>query len=349
MVSIVNFFKDLMTFFRYKKNEKNFTIGFFSESNFIYNYLEPYIKNKIKKKKILLISFNYIQKTYLDNNSVYVFNTNFFRQLIFLTIKLKYLYSSTPDLNNTIFMKSKFSKCKYIYLQHSPLSLNLIYSENAFNHFDAVQVISSYHYNEMKEIIGRHNLKTKIFKSKYLFVKEQIQKKQNSIKKADLLIAPSWNTGFYKLGCHTKLQKSLSGKSISYKFRPHPMSYIKKEISKKELQNLDINVDESEFINYQDYDYFITDWSGLFIEYSLISNKKSYLINTPKKISNKNYSSYKNKPIEISLRNTLGNLYNIENIDKIAEEILALKNKQKNNINPSEDLNIKNTINKIFY
>ena len=73
-------------------------------------------------------------------------------------------------------------------------------------------------------------------------------------------------------------------------------------------------IDESEFINYQDYDYFITDWSGLFIEYSLISNKKSYLINTPKKISNKNYSSYKNKPIEISLRNTLGNLYNIERI-----------------------------------
>ena len=131
----------------------------------------------------------------------------------------------------------------------------------------------------MKEIIGRHNLKTKIFKSKYLFVKEQIQKKQNSVKKADLLIAPSWNTGFYKLGCHIKLQKSLSGKSISYKFRPHPMSYIKKEISKKELQNLDINVDESEFINYQDYDYFITDWSGLFIEYqiwSLIFENSNY-------------------------------------------------------------------------
>ena len=59
-----------------------------------------------------------------------------------------------------------------------------------------------------------------------------------------------------------------------------------------------------------------------------------HLINTPKKISNKNYSSYKNKPIEISLRNTLGNLYDIENIDEIAEEILALKN----NINPYEDL-----------
>ena len=53
MVLIVNFFKDLMTFFRYKKNEKNFTIGFFSESNFIYNYLEPYIKNKIKKKNLI--------------------------------------------------------------------------------------------------------------------------------------------------------------------------------------------------------------------------------------------------------------------------------------------------------
>ena len=73
------------------------------------------------------------------------------------------------------------------------------------------------------------------------------------------------------------------------------------------------------------------------------------MINTPKKISNKNYSYYKNKPIEISLRNTLGNVYNIEDIDEIAEEILILKNKQKNNISPHEDLNIKNIINKIFY
>ena len=127
------------------------------------------------------------------------------------------------------------------------------------------------------------------------------------------------------------------------------MSYIKQEVSKKELHDLNFNIDESEIVNYQDYDYFITDWSGLFIEYSIISNKKSYLINTPKKISNKNYSSYKNKPIEISLRNTLGNVYNIEDIDKISEEILTLKNKQKNSNTPYEDLNIKNTINKIFY
>ena len=103
---------------------------------------------------------------------MFVFKTNLIRELIFLTLKLKFLYSSTPDLNNTIFKRSKFSNCKYIYLQHSPVSLNLIYRENAFDFFDAVQVINNYQLNEMNEIKKINSLKL-IFKSKYLFVEKQ--------------------------------------------------------------------------------------------------------------------------------------------------------------------------------
>ena len=107
---------------------------------------------KLKKKKIVLISFENIDLNNNDNVKLFVFKTNLIRELIFLTLKLKFLYSSTPDLNNTIFKRSKFSNCKYIYLQHSPVSLNLIYRENAFDFFDAVQVISNYQLNEMNEI-----------------------------------------------------------------------------------------------------------------------------------------------------------------------------------------------------
>ena len=88
---------------------------------------------KLKKKKIVLISFENIDLNNNDNVKLFVFKTNLIRELIFLTLKLKFLYSSTPDLNNTIFKRSKFSNCKYIYLQHSPVSLNLIYRENAFD------------------------------------------------------------------------------------------------------------------------------------------------------------------------------------------------------------------------
>ena len=113
---------------------------------------------------------------------------------------------STPDLNKTIFKKSKFSNCKYVYLQHSPVSLTMAYNSNAFDNFDAVQAINTFQYDEMKEIKPK-KLKTKIFKGKYLYLSTYISKIQNY--KADVLIAPSWNSKFYDLKCHLKLRELL--------------------------------------------------------------------------------------------------------------------------------------------
>ena len=143
---ILYFFLDIISYTKLKFNEKNFIIGFFCENRFIYNYLEPYIVNKIKKKNLLIISFEPIKNINNDKITIFIFRNNFIRELVFLTLNLKFLYSSTPDLENSLFKKSKFSNCKYIYLQHSPVSLNLIYRENAFDSFDALQTISKYQF-----------------------------------------------------------------------------------------------------------------------------------------------------------------------------------------------------------
>ena len=129
-----------------KITESNHRVGFFSENNYILKYLEPYILKKLKKEKILIISFEKIINNNLNGARIFVFYTQFFRELVFLTLKLKYLYSSTPDLNQTIFKKSKLSKCKYIYLQHTPVSLTMIYNENAYDAFDALQAINTFQF-----------------------------------------------------------------------------------------------------------------------------------------------------------------------------------------------------------
>ena len=58
-----------------------------------------------------------------------------FHRIIVLTLRLKYFYSSTPkkDLNNSLFVKSKSSKCKYIYLQHSPMEVLPKHNDKAFD------------------------------------------------------------------------------------------------------------------------------------------------------------------------------------------------------------------------
>lgn len=344
MGQLINFFIDLFIFCKFKLKESDYKAGFFCESNFIFHYLEPYILNKSKKVKVVILSFENIQSDLINKSTVFVFRSNFFRQLIFLTLKLNVLYSSTPDLDNTIFKRSKFSKCKYIYLHHTPVSLTLIYNSDAFNAFDAVQTISTYQFEEMKEIVSKNNLKTKIFKSKYLFIHKQIERNRNQIPDTDVLIAPSWNSSFYKLNYHILLKKQLSKNNITYKLRPHPMSLVKGEITMNDLTKLNIPVDKLTLLNFFKYKFIITDWSGIFIEFALIFKRKAYLINTPKKIVNTNYLNYENQPIEISLRNILGKTYEIHNIQKIIDEIQILK---KNRIN--EDENVKKVLNEKFY
>jgi len=325
-------FKDLFFYIKYKYNEKKFNIGFFCENEFILNYLSPYIENK-KNKPILIISFEKIKNKFNRNIQIYIFKTNFFRELIFLTLKLKYLYSSTPDLDNTIFKKTKFSRCKYIYIQHSPVSLNLIYRENAFDNFDAIQTISKFQNKEIKEIIKMRGLNLKVFKSKYRFIEKNINH-QSLYKKYDLLIAPSWNTNFYKLNCHKILHEQLTKQLISYKLRPHPMSIKKKEISKEEIEKFGIALDKSKLINLNEFNFLISDWSGIFIEYALVNKKKSFLINTPKKNNNYKYQNYTNLPIEISKRELFGKIFNIKNLNNLVNEIA--NEKKKNQQNDSE-------------
>lgn len=341
-LSIINFYIDIVQFIKLKIKEKNFEIGFFCENKFILNYLKPYIDNKTKKKKVLIITFENLNIFQNEEVSIFVFKTNFIRELVFLTLNLKYLYTSTPDLENSLFKKTKFSNCKYIYLQHSPVSLNLIYRENAFDHFDAVQTISSYQYLEFNEIKELRKLKGRPFKSKYLFIKET--KKNLSIqpkKKIDILVAPSWNTGFYELKCHETLNKLLIKNKISYELRVHPMSFKKDEISLSEIDLLNINIDKNKYINFDNYNFLVSDWSGIFIEYSLISMKKSYLINTPKKDKKEKYKKFLNIPIEINMRNIFGNTFEVNQIEELVEKILILKNNNHVDIKNEQLVKIK--------
>ena len=208
--------------------------------------------------------------------------------------------------------------------------MTLIYRSHSFDSFDAVQVTNKYQYKEMLEIKKKNNLKTKIFKSRYLFVTEQKKKILSTKFEYDVLIAPSWNSNFYNTGCHVKLIDLLKKRNFHFKFRPHPMSYKKKEITKKELEEYKVLFDSDKIINFQKYNFIISDWSGIFIEYSLIYRKKAFLINTPKKIVNNNYDKYENKPIEITLRHVLGESYEIDDIPKLIDRLNYLKETKKN-------------------
>lgn len=309
------------------------------ENNFIYQYLIPYIEKK-KNNNTIIVSFEKL-KIQKEKKRVFVFKTTFFRSLFFLTHKVKFLITSTPDLNNSLFKKSKHNLTKYIYIQHSPLSLTKIYDEKAFLFFDAVQVVNVFQYEELKKINQFYKKKIKPFKSKYLFLNEKISQK-NFEEEKKVLIAPTWHTNFYELDLHKKLKKIFDETGIDYILRPHPMSFKKEEISINELKKHNINFDTNNELNFKKYSHLITDWSGIFVEYSIINKKFSILINTKQKIRNINSNKFPDLPIEILARDILGNSLEVDNIKDIKKFIYQNNIDEKNIISKFYDKNFFN-------
>ena len=163
-------------FWKIKKDLKEF---FFFENYFIEDHLSPYVYKYFDNNKTLLLA------TYdFKNKELYKFNVikignNFFLNFLFQFLRIKYCYSSTPELGKSYFVKSAFKITKYIFIQHSPMGLNGIYKKDAFNNFDVVQVINKFQKDDLIEINLFSKKNIKIWKSKYLF----FHNKNNPIKK----------------------------------------------------------------------------------------------------------------------------------------------------------------------
>ena len=85
---------------------------------------------------------------------------------------------------------------------------------------------------------------------------------------------------------------------------------------------IDSNPDSSESMNKSEI--LITDWSGISFEY-MIQSKPIIFIDTPPKVNNKNYINSSNTPLEVSMRNEIGETINFNEINSIDPEILEKK------------------------
>ena len=339
----VNFLiKDLFRLLYFLLNKRKFYKIFFLEDQNTYPYLIEIIKrNMSRKKRILIFSQDKnVGIKFSLNTPILILETNFFSEIFFLTLKAKYLISTTTDLGtSTIFKKTINKKCKYIYIQHSHIGLINGYREKAFLNFDAVQIINKYQYDDIKEINEKYLKKIKKFRSSYYFIKFQKKQITHNVKQ-NILIAPTWGTDFYEKKLHTKICNNLINKNYNITFRPHPMTIKKNQNYLSELEKLKIQIDKSPIIYLGNFNNLISDWSGIIFEFYLIQNKKSFCINTSKKINNPKYKEFKSKPIEFDLRNDISINYEINKWEEVLNDL------DKNNIT---DHHIKKNLLNVFF
>ena len=256
------------------------------------------------------------------NLDTFFIGAGFVRDYFFETLDTDIMIMTMPSLNNFQIKRSR-NKVHYVYVQHSLASLHMIYEKCAFNHYDTICAAGPHHVREIKAIEAKYGLPSKnIVKLGYSRLDSLIKKassyKRNSsgekYKPKKILIAPSWGEqGIIESGLCKKLVEQLLNLGHEVILRPHFQTIkfsnvMVDEIKIKHKENIRFLFENSTSgqKSLHQSDLMVSDWSGIALEYAFAFNKPVIFCDVPKKINNPYYREIDLVPIEVSIREKIG-------------------------------------------
>ena len=319
------------------------SIVFYSESSVIlYPYVEEIIKELEKRdQKICYVTSSKDDPIFKNENKnirVFYIGDWYKRTKFFLGLKVKVLIMTMPDLGNYHIKRSKVFPVHYVYVFHTIASTHMVFQKNAFDQFDSMFCVGPYQIQELRATEQLYNLKQKnlvecgsglidkLIRSRSLLPQQQNFLSKNN--KKNILIAPSWGKQNLLESIGIELVKILLDAGYNVTVRPHPMTIKKspkiiKQILEKFEKNPDFLLDtntssfEQLFSSYA----LITDWSGIGYEYAFVCERPVIYVDVPKKAHNKEYEKIELVPFEISIRDKIGEIIAVQNIETIPERI----------------------------
>jgi len=328
------------------------SIVFYSESSVIlYPYVEEIIRElQNRDQKVCYLTSSKddpILKNKNENIRVfYIGDSELGKMNFFLRLKAKMLIMTMPDLGSYHIKRSKEFPVHYIYTFHSMNSTHMEFQKDAFDEFDSIFCVGPYQVQELRATEQLYNLKRKNLVEcgyglldKLLKLRSSFPEKKNLFKnnKKNILIAPSWGKQNLLESTGIELVKTLLDAGYYVTVRPHPMTSKKspktiKQIKERFEKNPDFLLDtntssfEQLFSSYA----LITDWSGIGYEYAFVCERPVIYIDVPKKSHNKEYEKIGLVPFEISIRDKIGEVVSVQNIETITDRIEFLYSNSNN-------------------
>jgi len=230
-----------------------------------------------------------------------------------------YFLTTTPGIGNYYFPKSKIYpkklRPKYIYFFHSLVSPNENYVDKSFRGFDYIFSPNLVISNQLKYLINDKD--TQVYTVGYQYLNQNLNQNYNNLNSGNVLIAPSWgkNNLFSEENNHrlVKLVDNLEVNELKVYLRPHPMEI---NTIKRLEEKIKFNLHLSDIVDFTNFDYLITDWSGISLEYFYSTNNPVGFVNTIKKQRRKLKKSEINlKLIENQIINKIGPKLDLDEMD----------------------------------
>ncbi len=349
-MKLIRHIKDLVNLFQLSKEWRKIT--FYSEGGNYWPHLEALVNTLLKTtdNHICYISSGDDDPgLLLEHKNFHAFKTDegFVRNWLFENLETDIMVMTMPDLNQFQVKRSKH-KVHYVYVQHSLVSLHMIYRKGAFDHYDTIFCAGPHHLKEIRAMEKKYQLPAKnLVEHGYARLDSIIEEaasrdktKKNDLQPLHILIAPSWaKDGTIESGIGEKIVDQLIEDGYQVTLRPHPQTI------KLAKQKVDAIVDKYSSHNQFSYegnvagqkslhdsDVMISDWSGVALEFAFGLGKPVVFVDVPKKINNQEYKELKITPFEVSMRESIGQVLKISEIKDIS---MLLTTAKLNNIGNS--------------
>jgi len=335
----MTFFRHLMdvtSMMRLPRSERK--IIFYSEGKSYWVHLEGILKEFLRQSNIPVC---YVTSGKDDpglhykhpNLRSYKIDEGGCRNWLFKNIDTDLMVMTMPDIETYQVKRSKYP-VHYVYVQHSIVSLHMIYRKSAFDHFDTVFCAGPHQVKEIRAIEEKYRLPAKrVIEHGYgrldaIIENRKISKAQPPNNPKKILIAPSWGEHSLVETIGNQVVSHLLENKFHVILRPHPQTikYAKvqiKEILERHKNNsnfeLEVNIACQDSLHQSDL--MISDWSGAALDYSFGLGKPVLFIDVPRKVNNPEYELLDIIPFEIWIRDNIGKTHSAEKLDSLSDSV----------------------------
>ena len=320
-------------------------LTFYSEGRNYWGYLEPLIKAILAKSDVPVC---YISSDEDDpglhithpNYRKFVIDEGHVRDWLFRNIETDIFVMTMPDLHQYQVKRSRHT-VHYVYVQHSLVSLHMVYRKGAFDHYDTIFCAAPHHVKEIRAMETEFNLRPKRLVEHGYGRLDTIlsQSRHHHVKQTPagtgrhILIAPSWGPeGMIESGICESIVGQLLRQQYRVTFRPHPQTrkFAKDKVSViltqhegNPLFTHELNIVGQDSLH--DSDVMISDWSGVALEYMLALKKPVLFVDVPMKVNNPEYHRIAMEPLESRIRKTSrSDILELHEISRVTEKIERL-------------------------
>ena len=338
----MTFFRHLMdvtSMMRLPRSERK--IIFYSEGKSYWVHLEGILKEFLRQSNIPVC---YVTSGKDDpglhykhpNLRSYKIDEGGCRNWLFKNIDTDLMVMTMPDIETYQVKRSKYP-VHYVYVQHSIVSLHMIYRKSAFDHFDTVFCAGPHQVKEIRAIEEKYQLPEKtIIEHGYgrldaIIENRKTSKMQPPNNPKKILIAPSWGEHSLVETIGSQVVFHLLENKFHVILRPHPQTvkYAKaqiKEITERHKNNsnfeLEVNIACQDSLHQSDL--MISDWSGAALDYSFGLGKPVLFIDVPRKVNNPEYELLDIVPFEVWIRDNIGKTHSATELDSLSDSVNEL-------------------------